>query len=68
MLTLTTLHHSKTLGVRLVYTDHSLFGFGDAASIHINKALKMFLDGVDAAICVSHTNKENLTLRAAIEP
>jgi phosphatidylinositol glycan class A protein len=51
-----------------VYTDHSLFGFSDAASIHINKALKWLLTDVDACITVSHTNKENLTLRASISP
>jgi phosphatidylinositol glycan class A protein len=62
------LFHSKTLGIRAVFTDHSLFGFADAASIHINKTLKWILTDVDAAICVSHINKENLTLRAAISP
>jgi phosphatidylinositol glycan class A protein len=62
------LFHSKTLGVRTVFTDHSLFGFADAASIHINKTLKWMLTDIDAAICVSHTNKENLALRAAISP
>lgn len=60
--------HAKTLGVRTVFTDHSLFGFSDAACIHINKVLKFILTDVDAAICVSHTNKENLTLRAAMDP
>lgn len=60
--------HAKTLGIRTVFTDHSLFGFADAASIHINKTLKWILTDVDAAICVSHTNKENLSLRAAINP
>lgn len=60
--------HAKTLGMRVVFTDHSLFGFNDAASIHINKALKWILTDIDAAICVSHINKENLALRAAIRP
>jgi phosphatidylinositol glycan class A protein len=61
-------YHAKELGVRVVYTDHSLFGFADAASIHINKTLKWILTDVDACITVSHTNKENLTLRASISP
>jgi phosphatidylinositol glycan class A protein len=51
-----------------VFTDHSLFGFADAASVHINKTLKWILTDVDAAICVSHINKENLALRAAMSP
>ena len=65
---LESLFHAKTLGKRIVYTDHSLFGFADAASIHINKTLKWILTDVDACVCVSHTNKENLALRAAIDP
>lgn len=60
--------HGVTLGRRVVFTDHSLFGFGDAASIHINKALKWVIADVDACICVSHINKDNLALRAAIDP
>ena len=37
-------------------------------SIHLNKVLKWALSEVDAAIAVSHTNKENLALRARIDP
>lgn len=62
------LFHARTMGLTTVYTDHSLFGFGDAACIHINKVLKAMLSDIDQAICVSHTNKENLILRAAIRP
>ena len=36
--------------------------------MNINKAIKFTLDEVDACICVSHTNKENLCLRGAISP
>lgn len=62
------MYHSKTLGMKVVFTDHSLFGFADAASIHINKTIKWVLTEVDAAISVSHINKENLSLRAVINP
>ena len=62
------LFHARTMGMTTVYTDHSLFGFGDAACIHINKVLKCMLSDVPQAICVSNTNKENLILRAAIRP
>ena len=61
-------HMKQESNLRMVFTDHSLFGFADTASVHINKALKFLLDQVDACICVSHTNKENLTLRGAIPP
>jgi len=56
------------MGLRTCYTDHSLFGFADAASIHMNKTLKWHLALTDAAICVSHANKDNLMLRAAMHP
>lgn len=62
------MYHARTMGLTTVYTDHSLFGFGDAACIHINKVLKWMLSDVTQAICVSNTNKENLILRAAIRP
>lgn len=61
-------HVAATLGVKNVFTDHSLFEFSDAGSIHLNKILKWALCEVDAAIAVSHTNKENLALRARIDP
>lgn len=47
--------HAHYLGVRTVFTDHSLFGFEDAASILTNKLLAAALKNVDAVICVSHT-------------
>ena len=62
------LFHASTMGFKTVYTDHSLFGFADAACIHVNKLLKFFLTNANHAICVSHTNKENLVLRASLDP
>ena len=47
--------HARTMGLRTVFTDHSLFGFADAASILTNKLLKFILSDVDHVICVSHT-------------
>lgn len=47
--------HARTMGLRTVFTDHSLFGFADAASILTNKILKFALSDVDHVICVSHT-------------
>ncbi|KAJ5167531.1 uncharacterized protein N7482_006312 [Penicillium canariense] len=60
--------HARTMGLRTVFTDHSLFGFADAASILTNKLLKFTLSDVDHAICVSHTCKENTVLRASLDP
>ena len=47
--------HAHLMGVRTVFTDHSLFGFDDAASILTNKLIEACLRNVDAVICVSHT-------------
>lgn len=47
--------HARAMGMRTVFTDHSLFGFADAASILTNKLLKFILSDVDHVICVSNT-------------
>ncbi|KAN0064660.1 Phosphatidylinositol N-acetylglucosaminyltransferase GPI3 subunit [Thecaphora frezii] len=60
--------HARTLGLKTVFTDHSLFGFADAASILTNKLLRFVLSDVDAVVAVSHTGKENTTLRAHLDP
>eukprot|EP01138_Halocafeteria_seosinensis_P008025 gb/GECG01008200.1/.p1 GENE.gb/GECG01008200.1/~~gb/GECG01008200.1/.p1 ORF type:complete len:545 (+),score=38.67 gb/GECG01008200.1/:1-1635(+) len=59
---------AKVLGLPTVYTDHSLYGFGDLAAISANKLMKFTLSHVDHSICVSHTCRENLVLRANIDP
>lgn len=60
--------HARTMGLSTIYTDHSLFGFADAACIHLNKVIKLILSDLDHAIAVSHTCKENLVLRASLNP
>lgn len=59
--------HARTMGLRTIFTDHSLFGFADTASILTNKLLHFFLSDIDNIICVSHTAKENTTLRANVK-
>jgi len=49
------MHHAPLFGVKTVFTDHSLFGFGDAVGVLTNKLLAGALRNVDAAICVSNT-------------
>ncbi|KAF8906762.1 glycosyltransferase family 4 protein [Gymnopilus junonius] len=58
--------HSHLMGIRTVFTDHSLFGFDDAASILTNKLMIGTLKNVDAVICVSHTGRENTVLRGQL--
>lgn len=60
--------HAHHFGIRTVFTDHSLFGFDDAASILTNKLLEGALRNVDGVICVSHTGRENTVLRARLLP
>ncbi|KAK9237937.1 hypothetical protein V1525DRAFT_129556 [Lipomyces kononenkoae] len=60
--------HSRTMGLRTVFTDHSLFGFADPGSILGNKLLKFTLSDIGHVICVSHTCKENTVLRASLDP
>ncbi|KAI8924281.1 hypothetical protein BC831DRAFT_402716 [Entophlyctis helioformis] len=60
--------HARTMGLRAVFTDHSLFGFEDTSSILTNKLLKFTLSDIDHVVCVSHTSKENTVLRASLNP
>jgi Glycosyltransferase Family 4 len=52
----------------VLFTDHSLVGFSDPASIALNKTLKFTLADAHAVICVSHTSRENTVLRACLPP
>eukprot|EP01061_Rhynchopus_euleeides_P018268 TRINITY_DN30204_c1_g1_i1.p1 TRINITY_DN30204_c1_g1~~TRINITY_DN30204_c1_g1_i1.p1 ORF type:complete len:518 (+),score=139.30 TRINITY_DN30204_c1_g1_i1:35-1555(+) len=60
--------HATTMGIPTVFTDHSLFGFHDGSSIHINKVMQWSLSHVSHVICVSHTCRANTALRAKILP
>ncbi|XLR45928.1 hypothetical protein S83_030588, partial [Arachis hypogaea] len=62
------LMHSRTMGYRVVFTDHSLCGFSDAGNIHMNKVLQFTLADVGQAICVSPTSKENTVLWSGLPP
>ncbi|CAN6464048.1 unnamed protein product [Victoria cruziana] len=62
------LMHARTMGFKVVFTDHSLCGFADIGSIHMNKVLQFTLADVSQAICVSHTSKENTVLRSCLPP
>ncbi|KAL1408126.1 Phosphatidylinositol N-acetylglucosaminyltransferase GPI3 subunit [Vanrija albida] len=62
------MHHAPLLGIRSVFTDHSLFGFADATGVLTNKLLAGALRNADAVVCVSNTGRENTALRAELEP
>lgn len=56
----------KLLGLRTVFTDHSLFGFADLSAVVTNKFLEIGLSTCNHCICVSHIGKENTVLRAHV--
>ncbi|KXN70627.1 glycosyltransferase family 4 protein [Conidiobolus coronatus NRRL 28638] len=60
--------HGRTLGLKTLFTDHSLFGFNDTNSIVFNKFLSFCLADIDHVICVSHACRENTVLRANLDP
>ena len=47
--------HARTMGLKAVFTDHSLIGFGGHGEIWGNKVTKACLSDVEGVICVSHT-------------
>ncbi|XP_050505677.1 phosphatidylinositol N-acetylglucosaminyltransferase subunit A isoform X2 [Diabrotica virgifera virgifera] len=55
------------MGMKTVFTDHSLFGFADASAVITNKFIHISLSDCNHCICVSHTGKENTVLRAKME-
>nr|SVE70389.1 EOG090X0515 [Daphnia similis]SVE71644.1 EOG090X0515 [Daphnia similis] len=57
---------ARLLGLKAVFTDHSLYGFADVSAILTNKLLEITLSGINHCICVSHTGKENTVLRAKV--
>lgn len=59
---------AKSMGLKTVFTEHSLFSFNDAMGIHLNKLIKWSFRDLDAAICVSHACKDNFVLRAKFNP
>uniref|UniRef100_A0A182SMQ4 phosphatidylinositol N-acetylglucosaminyltransferase n=1 Tax=Anopheles maculatus TaxID=74869 RepID=A0A182SMQ4_9DIPT len=52
-----TMNVAKLLGLRSVFTDHSLFGFADLSAVVTNKFLEISLANCNHCICVSHTGK-----------
>ncbi|CCD27309.1 phosphatidylinositol N-acetylglucosaminyltransferase SPT14 NDAI_0K01180 [Naumovozyma dairenensis CBS 421] len=60
--------HGNTMGYPTVFTDHSLYAFDTTGAILANKILTFTLTNVDRVICVSNSLKENMILRASLEP
>ncbi|KAL3911079.1 MAG: hypothetical protein SGARI_001817 [Bacillariaceae sp.] len=60
--------YAAAMGLPSVYTDHSLFQFDDLAGVILNRVLETTLSTLNAAICVSHACRDNLILRAKVDP
>lgn len=60
--------HARTMGIKTVFTDHSLMGLHGFGEMWGNKMLMACLSDVDAVICVSHVGKENTAIRAHLDP
>lgn len=57
----------RLLGLKTVFTDHSLFGFADTSAVITNKFLEISLADCSHCICVSHIGKENTVLRGRVK-
>ena len=62
------LMHARTLGLNTVYTDHSLFGFGDLAEVNINKVMRSIYTDLDQSISVSNIARDNFIIRSMFHP
>ncbi|ROT61933.1 N-acetylglucosaminyl-phosphatidylinositol biosynthetic protein [Penaeus vannamei] len=58
---------ARAMGLKSVFTDHSLFGFADMSAIVTNNFLAISLADVNHCICVSYVGKENTVLRANVD-
>ncbi|XKL61514.1 hypothetical protein PGB90_008571 [Kerria lacca] len=57
---------ARLMGLKTIFTDHSLFGFADTSAVITNKCLQLSLSDCNHCICVSHIGKENTVLRAHV--
>ncbi|PKI82272.1 phosphatidylinositol N-acetylglucosaminyltransferase [Malassezia vespertilionis] len=67
-LALESVFHAKAMGLKTVFTDHSLYGFAEVSSILTNKLLRFVFTDIDHVVCVSHTGRENTVLRSSLPP
>lgn len=59
---------AKTLNLKVVHTEHSLFGYKSIAYIHFNFFLHVLFPHYDRLITVSRATRNNLLLRAGVKP
>lgn len=59
--------YASAMGIPCVYTDHSLLGLDDLGGVILNRVVRANLYNTDAAICVSHSCRDNFLLRTHLE-
>ena len=60
--------YAKMLGIRVVYTEHSLLNLKDLTSVLLNGVFRHTVQNADAVIGVSQCTKENISLRVKCDP
>ncbi|GAV55190.1 hypothetical protein ZYGR_0AS05140 [Zygosaccharomyces rouxii] len=60
--------HANTMGLKTIFTDHSLYGFSNIGAVLLNKLLKFSLTNIDRIICVSNICKDNMIVRTDVDP
>lgn len=63
----TSIHEIELLGIRTVYTDHSIMSTQSIAGIAMNKVFRSFSCNIHAFICVSQANALNFLRRQDLE-
>lgn len=66
-LTLEALFHAKTIGLKTVLTEHSLFELGGFEHIIVDRLCSLILKSCDQFITVSNTTKVNFVERTGVE-
>lgn len=59
---------AKFLGLKTVFTDHSLFGVSKLENIIVNRILEFMFVDTDCIISVSNVSRENIIVRTNISP
>ncbi|KAL7716417.1 phosphatidylinositol N-acetylglucosaminyltransferase [Entamoeba marina] len=67
-ISLETIVAAQALGIRIYLTEHSLFSMKGLGSIVVNFLAQTTLANADGCVAVSHCTKENMCIRAKLNP
>lgn len=63
----TSIREIELLGIRTVYTDHSIMSINTVAGIAMNKVFRAYSSNINAFICVSNANATNFIKRQEMQ-